>query len=139
MKQRCYNEKVDNYPYYGGRGIRVCDRWLTSFESFYADLGPKPAGHSLDRIDPDGLYSPENCRWVDGYEQARNRRWRRTLTYNGESLSLDEWAARTGIARLTLYMRIKAGWEPEKVLTTAIHETTRRRARLENGQYLSRH
>jgi hypothetical protein len=73
MKQRCFNSRHDRYEYYGGRGISVCDEWL-AFEGYFADTGPRPAGCSLDRIDPNGNYEPSNWRWADAKQQARNRR-----------------------------------------------------------------
>jgi hypothetical protein len=74
MKQRCLNPNHDSYPRYGGRGIRVCDRWLASFEDFLADMGRKPSDtHSIDRKDNDGHYDPGNCRWATGVEQQANR------------------------------------------------------------------
>lgn len=74
MKQRCYYEKHDYYPSYGGRGIRVSERWLNSFQNFFEDMGEKPEGYSLDRVDVDGDYTPENCVWSTQQEQSRNTR-----------------------------------------------------------------
>ena len=75
MKQRCYNENKEDYKYYGGRGISVCNRWFTSFENFYADMGDRPCSkHSLDRIDNNCNYKPSNCKWSTVTEQRLNRR-----------------------------------------------------------------
>lgn len=74
MKQRCYDPKRSNYAYYGGRGIKVCDQWINSFDQFLADMGERPEGKTLDRIDVNGNYEPSNCRWVTAKEQTSNRR-----------------------------------------------------------------
>ena len=73
MKQRCLNRRMTNFELYGGRGISVCEDWL-SFAAFFADMGPRPAGCSLDRINPNGNYEPTNCRWSDAKQQSQNQR-----------------------------------------------------------------
>src|SRR5882757_4331895 len=74
MKGRCYNPKNHKFPDYGGRGITVCDRWLTSFENFFADMGLKPQGKTIDRMENNGNYEPSNCRWATPIQQVHNRR-----------------------------------------------------------------
>lgn len=97
LKGRCENPTHKQYPAYGGRGITLCDRWRDSFESFYADMGPRPAGTTLDRIDNDGPYSPDNCRWATAYEQQNNRRSNVRITLDGETRTMKQWAMHFGI------------------------------------------
>ena len=88
MLDRCLNPRLPSYPYYGGRGITVCDEWIESFDAFLAHVGIRPEGTSIDRIDNDGNYEPGNVRWATPSEQMRNRRLKRTCKW-GHSL-LDE-------------------------------------------------
>src|SRR6516162_1801432 len=92
MKSRCTNPLHKNYSLYGGRGIIVCERWLNSFEAFLADMGEKPAKKSLDRINNDGPYSPENCRWASQKQQCRNSKINRLITCNGVTKTIIEWS-----------------------------------------------
>jgi hypothetical protein len=99
MIDRCYNPNADNYDYYGGRGIQVCDQWRFDYDAFVADMGKKPAkGMSIDRIDFDGDYTPENCRWVSRHEQMRNRRNVHLVDHRGITKSIAEWAETLGVS-----------------------------------------
>lgn len=101
MKQRCYDEKCASYPRYGGKGVKVCDRWLEDFEAFVKDMGTRPNGFSLDRIDPEGDYTPENCRWANALTQGQNKRKggkMRFYEWNGEELCLTEICRRENVS-----------------------------------------
>lgn len=119
MKGRCLNPSYGNYANYGGRGIKVCDRWLESFENFLADMGEAPRGTSIDRIDNDGHYTPENCRWATDSEQQNNKRDTVLLTANGKTQTINEWAKETGLDVALIRNRIKRhGWSVEKAINT---------------------
>lgn len=110
MKARCLSVNHIEYPRYGGRGISVCERWI-AFENFLADMGERPEGCSIDRIDPNGKYEPSNCRWATDKEQARNRRNSRFLTVNGITKTVAEWAEQEGSAKaFNIYNRLDLGW-----------------------------
>ena len=110
MKGRCCNPNIPHYDIYGGRGIRVCDRWLESFEAFYSDMGPRPSKeYSIDRINNNGNYEPGNVRWATDVEQARNTRRNVYVIYEGERIALSEAAERSGINYGTLKWRLGAG------------------------------
>ena len=123
MIRRCYNENRPDYGLYGGRGVTVCERWRTSFQAFYDDMGPRPSNrHSIDRIDNDGNYEPCNCRWATQCEQARNKRSNRLITFNGRTLCLAEWAEEYGMRQRTLWYRLNRGWSVERALTEPVRE-----------------
>jgi hypothetical protein len=106
MRGRCLNPKSRDWPDYGGRGIRVCARW-NNFSNFLADMGPRPSHeYSIDRINNDGDYEPGNCRWATDIEQANNKRSKRLITCNGETLTLTAWAKRLGINKSSLHFRL---------------------------------
>lgn len=107
MKTRVTNPNTDDADRYINRGIICCDEWLNSFEQFYEDMGPCPEGFTIDRIDPNGNYCPENCRWADRTIQSQNRgEFNLVYTYNGETHVLKEWARILNIKYTTLYQRI---------------------------------
>lgn len=118
MRQRCENPKAQRYADYGARGIRVCDEWRR-FENFLADMGDRPQGYSLDRIDNDGPYSKENCRWTISKVQNNNKRDSRVIEFRGEKRTLAEWADHLGLEWSSLRGRIdRYGWDLERALTT---------------------
>ena len=119
LKQRCLNPKNKSYHNYGGRGITVCDRWQgeNGYNNFIQDMGPRPEGTSIDRINNDLGYFPANCRWATQEEQALNKRTNHRLTYNGESLTIKEWSDKLGIPITTIAKRITSGFPIEDVLS----------------------
>lgn len=120
MKLRCTNPDDPSYARYGGRGIKVCDRWLQSFENFLKDMGERPPNKTLDRRNTHGHYEPGNCRWATPLEQQANRDATRKLTHDGRTLTLAEWSERVGIPAKTLRSRCRAGWPVEKTLSEPV-------------------
>jgi hypothetical protein len=117
MMSRCNNPNAYGYKNYGGRGIQICDKWK-KFEGFYEDMGDPPDDCTLDRINNNGNYCIENCRWGTKQEQVNNRRNTLHLTAFGVTKSVSEWAQEIGVQYQTLYRRLsKTGWTPEKALT----------------------
>lgn len=116
MRQRCENPKDTSYHRYGGRGIKVCDRWQ-EFENFLLDMDEPPVGASIDRIDNDGDYTPENCRWATVQEQQNNIRTNRLFTHEGKTQTLAQWSRELGIPYHVLKYRLDHGWQPPKLFT----------------------
>lgn len=126
MKNRCYIPSSSNYEIYGGRGITVCQEWLYDFMSFYnwAMENGYSDGLTIDRIDPNGNYCPENCRWATIKEQSNNRRNNRFLTAFGETHTVSEWSDISGIGRRVIETRIDdLHWNTEKALTVPVRKT----------------
>ena len=124
MIARCYDPSHHKYQSYGGRGIRVCDRWICR-RLFMEDMGARPEGMTLNRIDNDGPYSPENCEWATAREQNQNRRDSRKITFNGRTECLEEWSRLVGINRTTLRRRLNSNWTVEAALTTPVTPSRR--------------
>jgi hypothetical protein len=116
MISRCTNPKATKYEAYGAKGILVCDQWMGSFTQFLADVGERPAGMTIDRIDNSKGYEPDNVRWATPYQQAKNRSNVKLITAFGETLCLAEWERKTGVSRSTIRKRINAGMTAEKAL-----------------------
>lgn len=114
MRGRCYNENDSDFSDYGGRGITVCERW-SEFAEFIADMGPRPKGKTLDRIDVNGNYEPENCRWADAKTQANNKRSNHLIEYHGETRTLMQWCDKFAIDPAKVRYRIKAGWAIDRI------------------------
>ena len=141
--QRCTNRRCASWPRYGGRGIRVCERWLgpAGFDHFWDDMGPRPSPqHSIDRIDNDGNYEPANCRWATVRKQNRNTRANHRITIDGETMCLSAWCERYGVPLRRTSGRLAGGWDPFVALTaplrsnkTAAHAEARRRPARESS------
>ena len=117
MLNRCFNTRTADYRLYGGRGITVCEQWRKDFERFMLDMGPRPPKTSLDRIDNNGNYCPENCRWATNKVQSNNRRTNKTITFNGRTQTWKQWSEELGLGSGTIRMRVLSGWPTWKVLS----------------------
>lgn len=121
IKQRCFNSNCQAYSYYGGRGITMCERWSKSFAAFLEDMGPRPSRyHEIDRINNNGNYEPDNCRWATRIDQANNKRNSVFLVFNGRRQTAIQWSRELGISRSTIDNRRRKGWPDEQVLATPI-------------------
>jgi hypothetical protein len=119
MLTRCRNPKSSHFEHYGGRGIKVCERWL-SFEAFWADMGPSwQSGLSLDRMNNDGDYEPGNCRWTTQRQQVRNSRHARMVDAPFGRMCMADAARHIGISPGSLMRRLNAGWPPAELFRTA--------------------
>ncbi len=121
MIQRCTNTRCNQYGDYGGRGIKVCKRWL-KFENFLEDMDIRKKGLTLDRIDNDGDYCQENCRWVTRKQNNRNKRNNHLITHDGKTQCLKTWEEETGIHYVTILARLRYGWSIAKTLMTPVHK-----------------
>lgn len=119
MKSRCNNPTHADYTNYGGRGISVCSQWVSSFESFLRDVGKRPSTrHSIDRIDNDGNYNLDNCRWSTACEQSRNRRSTKWITHGVETRTQTEWSLTLSENPGIVSRRINTGWTEAQAVTT---------------------
>jgi len=123
MRRRCYSPTASGYANYGARGIAVCNRWLgkQGFANFLLDMGPIPSPkYTIDRIDNDGNYEPQNCRWATRLEQGRNKRRNRLVSHEGKTLAISEWSEITGVNRRTIAARLDKGWTASEALTLPV-------------------
>lgn len=120
LKSRCTNQKHQDYHHYGGRGITICDDWKENFQAFYdwSITNGYRKGLTIDRINNDKGYCPENCRWATVKEQSNNRRSNTCLEFRGEVKTISQWADAIGVDQDTICKRLKNGWDMDKTLTT---------------------
>ena len=121
MKKRCQNPKDKSWKNYGGRGINICKQWNNSFETFLKDMGLKPTfKHKIERIDNDGNYEPNNCVWATQFQQSRNMRTNRYITFKGKKLCIADWSYSLGGNHNLIHDRLKMGWPTTKALSTPV-------------------
>lgn len=123
MKARCLNPKVDSFKRYGAKGVKVCQKWIDSFQAFSDDVGERPSKlHQLDRIDNSIGYEPGNVRWATAKEQQRNKSSNVLLTHGGETKVLTAWAEQVGMSPSTLIGRVQRGWSADRAITTPVQK-----------------
>ena len=133
MKSRCYYDKNKRFKYYGGRGIKVCDEWKNSFISFYEwsmkngyDENAERGQCTIDRIDVNGNYEPNNCRWATIKQQANNTRRNHFIEYNGKTQTVSQWANELGVEPDSIFNRLQKGFTEEEALTLKFNERRKR-------------
>lgn len=136
--QRCTNPAHRSYPIYGGRGIKICETWRNSFGTFLADMGERPPGSSIDRINGAGNYEPGNCRWASSKDQRLNTSTARLITAFGDTKCLKDWEsdARCLCSRDTLRRRLNSGWPADVAISTRAQTTAEMMAALNTGSRL---
>lgn len=129
MKARCLSPTATNYHNYGGRGIKICERWIekpNGFQNFLDDMGKRPEGCTLDRINSNGDYCPENCRWADWKTQGSNRRGVATIEYKGKTHSLKEWSTELGLPYKVLVQRRYYNWDVKRMFEQPIRKRSKK-------------
>ena len=133
MRQRCYNQNCHDYRWYGDKGVSVCAEWddYQKFQDWALSSGYNE-GLTIDRIDSNGDYEPDNCRWISIVDQQNNKNNNRLITYNGETMSITDWSRRTGISRAVIANRLYHNWTPEEIFTTPLRSKARLKKRKES-------
>lgn len=126
MKRRCLNKNSTAWERYGGRGIKICERWINSLENFAKDMGPRPPGTSLDRINNDGDYCKENCRWATFLQQNNNRQSSRFINFLGKTKTISEWERETGVRAQRITKRLALGWDESRAISQPARTYTRK-------------
>lgn len=137
MIERCTNKNNKRYDRYGGRGIKVCAAWATSFATFLEDMGERPAGCDLDRIDNDGNYNVKNCQWLPRAKNSNKTSRTRYITANGKTQSLADWSRETGTHHFTIADRLNRGWSPENAVLGPHEKKPPKTINGGNSRYLS--
>ena len=127
MKQRCSNKNRKDYKNYGGKGVKVCNKWKNDFQQFCLDMGTRPDGYLLDRIDYNGNYEPKNCRWVSVAKSSRNKSTNNWIDFNGTTNTIGDWSKKLGGHKSLIRTRLKQGWSIEKAITTSVNSKLQRR------------